>query len=103
MAGVGSLGPLGTLVTVGPGPTSTPVIGQNSNRNGIIFFNSSSTTTVFLVPANLGENAQFIAGAGIPLLPQFNTGATLMPQILPIGYGGGWVGVTSGGSAVVLV
>jgi len=99
MAGLGSFGPLGTLVAVGAGPTPTPIITQNTNRNGLIFFNSSINTIVLLVPDNLKADPNFTSGkGGIVLLPQGNTGRVLMPQLQPFGFGAAWYGIAVGGS-----
>jgi len=99
MAGLGSLGPLGKIAVVGT--TVGQVIGNNSNRNGLIFFNSSTTQTVYLAPSNTpGFTA---TGQGITLLPQGDTGNTLMPAILPIGYGAAWSAIATGANVSILI
>jgi hypothetical protein len=98
MAGLGTVGPFGTFVTVGN--TSGLLISNNNNRNGLIVVNPAVNTTVWIVPGNLTA----ASNAGITVLPQGTTGDLLMPRVAgAIGFGAAWNAISSGGPVQVLV
>ena len=87
MAGI-TKGPIARLVDI-TGAT-TQVLDANTNRNGIIFFNSTTTTTFYIVPGNI----QAAVGQGIVVLPQFDY--RLMEPLY--GYGTTWNAIGAGGT-----
>jgi hypothetical protein len=98
MVGIATTGPTGTLATVIAG-TSGLVIGSNSNRNGLIFCNGSTTATAWLVPVPLVA----AVGFGIPIFPQSTSDDLLMPKHLLLGLASGWNGIADTGPINLLV
>lgn len=69
---------------------SITVIGSNASRRGIVFINSSSTDTLYLVPANQSA----VVGQGIPILPQASR--EFIGDGKLINYNTGWNGISTG-------
>jgi hypothetical protein len=98
MVGIATTGPQGSQAQVAAG-VSGAVIGVNSNRNGLIFCNGSTTATAWLVPQPLVA----AVGFGIPVYPQSTSGDLLMPKHLLLGLASGWNAISDSATINLLV
>lgn len=98
MVGLTNFGPAGTISAINAG-VSSQAIGPNNNRNGLIFCNGSTASTVWLVPQPLTA----VVGLGICVYPQSTSGDLLLPKWSPpLGLSSGWNAIADTGTVNLL-